>query len=45
MTQPSPMPGIPAKRRDFRQEVTNNVIAMLEKAPWQILETQVARCR
>jgi hypothetical protein len=31
------MPGVPGERRDFRQEVTNNVIAMLEKgvAPWQ----------
>lgn len=37
MTSPSPMPGMPGERRDFRQEVTNNVIAMLEKglAPWQ----------
>ena len=37
MTSPSPMPGMPGERRDFREEVTNNIIAMLEKgvAPWQ----------
>lgn len=37
MTSTNPMPGQPEQRRDFRQEVTNKIISMLEEgvAPWQ----------